>query len=353
MLEGVRTDEEKVTLVVTLLSYGCPLQAIVHAFGLDERTGAAWQKRAGKQCQRVHTAVVEQGKVKSQHIQADEIRAKGRKLIIWIALAMDVTTRLWLAGVVSQHRDRTLIDRLFQHVRACCQCMHALLVCTDGFAAYPKSIGRAFREKVKKQAGRGRCCLEVWPDLCIATVIKHTKKKRVVEITRKVARGTCEKAQELLLMTKGCQEFNTAFIERLNGTIRSRLASLTRTCRHAAARVETLEEGMYLIGCSYNFCFPHHELSKKAHFGCPTTPAMAASLTDHIWSMRELLMYKIAPSPFVERKPAKRSRKALASDPTAPKRPRGRPRTRPVPDPSLPKRPRGRPRKIALATSTV
>lgn len=50
MLEGVRTDEEKVALVVTLLSYGCPLQAIVHAFGLDERTVAAWQKRAGKHC---------------------------------------------------------------------------------------------------------------------------------------------------------------------------------------------------------------------------------------------------------------------------------------------------------------
>jgi len=169
------------------------------------------------------------------------IRAKGRKLILWIALAMDVTTRLWLGGVVSQQRDRRLIDRLFQHVRACCQFMYALLVCTDGFAAYPKSIVRTFREKVKKQAGRGRCCLEVWPDLCIATVIKHTKKKRVVEITRNVARGTCEKAQELLLMTKGCKEFNTSFIERLNGTIRSRLASLTRKCRHAAARLATLE----------------------------------------------------------------------------------------------------------------
>ncbi len=55
---------------------------------------------------------------------------------------MDVTTRLWLAGVVSEHRDRTLIDRLFQHVRLCCQSMHTLLVCTDGFAAYPKSIMR-------------------------------------------------------------------------------------------------------------------------------------------------------------------------------------------------------------------
>jgi len=48
------TEEEKVRLVVSLLSYGCPLQAIVHAFGLDERSEAAWQKRAGAHCQRVH-----------------------------------------------------------------------------------------------------------------------------------------------------------------------------------------------------------------------------------------------------------------------------------------------------------
>ena len=281
--------------------------------------------------------VVQQGNVKSQHIQADEIRAKGRNIIVWIALAMDVTTRLWLAGTVSQHRDRTLIDLLFQRVRACCHMVQGLLVCTDGFAAYPKSIIRAFREKVKKQAGPGRCSLEVWPDVCIATVIKHTKKKRVVEITRKVARGTCEKAKELLLLTKGCTEFNTAFIERLNGTFRERFASLTRKCRHAAARLETLEEGMYLIGCTYNFCFSHQELSKKTHFGVPTTPAMAATLTDHIWSIRELLWYKVAPAPWVQATSAK------------PKRARGCPEKSAEVEQTMPKRPRGRPPKYVLA----
>lgn len=350
--EGLRTQEEKVTLVVTLLSYGCPRQAIVHAFGLDERTVAAWQKRAGEQCQRVHRTLVEAGNVKSQHIQADEIRAKGRKLIIWIALAIDVTTRLWLAGTVSQQRDRQLIDRLLQHVRACCQVVQGLLVSTDGFAAYPKSSVRAFREKVKKQAGRGRCALEAWPDLCIATVIKHTKKKRVVEITRKVARGTDEKAKELLLLTRGGTEFNTAFIERLNGTFRERLASLTRKCRHAAARMETLEGGMYLIGCTYNFCFSHQELSKPAHFGCPTTPAMAAALTDHIWSMRELLYYKVAPVPAIPVHPKRskgRPRTSTSVEQTEPKRPRGRPRKLPAAQSTAPKRPRGRPPKYVLA----
>src|SRR5450759_987720 len=282
VLEGLRTDEETVQRVITLLAYGCPLQAIVHAFKLDERTVAAWQKRAGIHCKHLHEEMVQQGKVKSQHIQADEIRAKGRKIVVWIALAMDVTTRLWLAGAVGEHRDRTLIDLLLQRTRACCQFVQGLLVCTDGLATYPKSIVRAFREKVKKHAGRGRCSLEVWPDLCIATVIKHTKKKRVVEITRKLTRGTSEKAKELLLLTKGCVEFNTAFIERFNGTVRERLAYLTRKCRHAAVRVATLEMGMYLIGCTYNFCIPHQELSKKTHFGRPTTPAMAAALTDHM-----------------------------------------------------------------------
>jgi hypothetical protein len=347
MMEGLRTEEKTILTVITLLAYGCPLQAIVHAYGFDERTIADWQKRAGAHCQRLHRAIVEQGKVKSQHLQADEIRAKGRKMIIWIALAMDIPTRLWMAGTVSQHRDRVLIDRLFLQVRACCSLVHSLLVCTDGFAASPKSIMRAFREKVKKKSGRGRCCLEVWPDLCIATVIKRTQKKRVVEITRKRSRGVLEKAQDLLLLTHGGSELNTAFIERLNGTFRERLASLTRKCRHAAARLETLEKGVYLIGCTYNFCFPHQQLSKSFHFGCPTTPAMAAGLTDHIWSIRELVWYKIAPAAWIEPKRRGRPRKEKIPDPSLPKRARGRPRKEAVADVPATKRARGRPRKIA------
>jgi transposase-like protein len=145
MLEGLRTNEETVQRVITLLAYGCPRQAIVHAFGLDERTVAEWQKRAGSHCKRIHEEVVQQGKVKSQHIQADEIRAKGRDIIVWMALAMDATSRLWLAGTVSEHRDRTLIDLLLQRTRACCQFVQGLLICTDGLATYPKSIMRAFR----------------------------------------------------------------------------------------------------------------------------------------------------------------------------------------------------------------
>ncbi len=347
MMEGLRTPSELVVIVVILLAYGCPVQAIVHAYGLDERTVADWQRRAGKHCQQVHQAIVEQANVNPSQVQADEIRAKGRKLVIWMGMAIDATSRLWLAGVVSVSRDRELADRLLQQVRRCCHFVQGLLICTDGWKAYPNSILRAFREKVKRTAGRGRCCLEVWPDLCIATIIKHTKNKRVVEVIRTMTRGPLEKAQELLEQTAGCQQFNTSLIERFNATMRERLASLTRKCRHAVHRLETLETGMYLIGCTYNFCWSHHELSNRRHFGYPCTPAMAAGLTNHIWSVSELLRFKVAPAPWAEPKRRGRPRKAMGADPTVPKRPRGRPRKHPLPDPTLPKRPRGRPRKIA------
>jgi IS1 family transposase len=341
LFAGLRKPTEVIVIVVTLLAYGCPIQAIVHAFGLDERTVARWRDRAGAHCQRVHQALVEQGQLDLVHVQADEIRVKGRGMIVWMGLAMMVPTRLWLAGVVSTTRDRALADRLMGQVRACAQRVCALLVCTDGWAAYPGSIRRAFREKVKTTAGRGRACLQVWPELHIGIVIKHTVKHHVTHVTRQIAHGMLERATTLLTASQGGSVLNTAFIERFNGTMRERLASLTRKCRHAAHRLAALHTGMYLLGCTYNFCWPHHELSRStpdAETGKRSwearTPAMASGLTDHVWSVFELMRYKIAPAAW-----------------TAPKR-RGRPRTRPIPDPTKPKRPRGRPRKVASCTST-
>ena len=161
MFEGLRKPMELVVIVVTLLSYGCPVQAIVHAFGLDERTVASWRDRAGTHCEQVHQALVESGKLDLVHVQADEIRVKGRNIIAWMGLAMMVSTRLWLAGTVSASRDKGLADALMGQVRRSAQTVRPLLVLTDGWAAYPGSIRRAFREKVKTLAGVGRASLDV------------------------------------------------------------------------------------------------------------------------------------------------------------------------------------------------
>jgi transposase-like protein/IS1 family transposase len=324
MFEGLRKPEELVVIVVTLLAYGCPPQAIVHALDLDERTVARWQERAGKHCQRVHRDQVMQGKLDLQHVQADEIRAKGWKMIPWIAMAVMVPTRLWLGGVVSLSRNRCLADQLLQMVKACCQPLRLVLILTDGWSAYPGSIRRAFREKVPKAGGRGRCALQAWPELLIGTVIKKTAKKRVVEVIRRMTQGTVERASEVLSQTMGGKELNTAFIERFNGTMRERLASLTRRCWHAARRVGMLEAGMWLVGCTYNFCWPHHELSRRlakdqgSKGEALITPAMASGLTDHIWNMHEVLTYRVAPPSWVAPKRRGRPKRVgqLASSPS-------------------------------------
>jgi hypothetical protein len=267
MFEGLRKPTELIVTVVILLSYGCPLQAIIHTFDLDERTVAFWRDRAGTHCQQVHPVLVETGHLDLVHVQVDEIRVKACKPIPWMGLAMMVSTRLWLAGTVNLTRESILADCLMQQVRRCSQAMRTLLVCTNGWAAYPNSSRRAFREKVKRTLGRRRVCLQVWPDLHIGTVIKRTQKKRVVEVTRKMSHGSDRQAEVLLKESAGGSALNTAYTECLNGTMLLHRATLTCKCRHCARHLHPLETGMYLIGSTYNFCWAHHELSKPSHRG--------------------------------------------------------------------------------------
>src|SRR6266568_754874 len=109
----LRTSAETVSLVVTLMAHGCPLQAIVVAVALAYARGtvACWLARAGGQGQAVQEHVVEQPRDLGQ-VHADEIRVKKQGGVVWMALAMMVKTRLWLGGEVSEQRDMPLIRRL-------------------------------------------------------------------------------------------------------------------------------------------------------------------------------------------------------------------------------------------------
>src|SRR2546430_17677479 len=100
MFEGLRTSTELIVIVVTLLAFGCPVQAMVQAYGLDERTVASWRDRAGAQCQRAHQGISEQGQLDLVHVQADEIRVKARGMVGWKGLALMDSTGRWLGGVV-------------------------------------------------------------------------------------------------------------------------------------------------------------------------------------------------------------------------------------------------------------
>jgi len=77
-LEGIRKPEELFVTVISLLSWGCPIQAIVHTYPLDERTVADWQLRAGWHCEKVHQEKIEQGNLDIKQAQVDEMCVKAR-----------------------------------------------------------------------------------------------------------------------------------------------------------------------------------------------------------------------------------------------------------------------------------
>jgi transposase-like protein len=106
-LYRLKKPTELVIIVLTLLCHGCPLQAIVAAFGLDERTVAAWRDRAGRHGQRFHEHHVLSGQVELGHVQADELYVKAVARRLWMAMAMAGPSRPWLGGVISPRRAAT------------------------------------------------------------------------------------------------------------------------------------------------------------------------------------------------------------------------------------------------------
>lgn len=302
------------TVVVTLLAHGCPVQAIVVAFGLDERTVRDWLKRSGTQCEAVHQHLIQQPRAAGQ-VQADELRVKAQGQVVWMAMAVMVSTRLWLGGVISVQRDLALVTALMEKVRACTSALtEAILFCTDGLRSYVTAIRDVFRQAVPN-GHRGRPRLNPWNNICVAQTVKQYVQGRVVAVVRRIIQGTAEQIQAVIDRTQGHGLINTAFIERLNATFRQRLSPLVRRGRALARQSPTLQWGMYLVGTIYNFCTEHHSLRLPGlvggHKWLYQTPAMAAGITDHCWTVNELMWCRVPPPPWSP--PKRRGRPSRAT----------------------------------------
>jgi transposase-like protein len=307
--------EEYIVLVVTLLAYGCPVAAIVAAFGWDARTVARLQATAGQHARAVHTHLVERVRDLLQ-VQADEIRVKAQGVILWLAMAIQVPTRLWLGAEVSAHRDTALVTRLMQHVKASALC-RPLLICVDGFAGYGRAIQDTFREALHTgQPGRPR--LRPWDGIHIAQVVKQYAGKRVTGVVQRLVQGSAVTVRRLLRESQGGGQINTAFIERLNATFRARLAPLIRRGRALPRQQAHLSAAVYLVGTVYNFCTYHHSLRLalvipgRGRRWLRRTPAIAAGITDHRWTVKELLWYRIPHPPVLPKRPGRPSKADLA-----------------------------------------
>lgn len=167
-------------------------------------------------------------------------------------------------GVVSERRDLSLLRALLTRVRRCALA-RPLLFCTDGLCSSVRAIRETFREPLPTG--------------------KPGRPRRQVEAMRR--------------RSQGAGVINTAYSERLNATFRERWAPLVRRGRALARCTLTLEQGMDLIGTVYNFCTPHAHVRRAAPRGeaaqTARTPAMAAGITEHRWTMSELLSFHVPP----------------------------------------------------------
>jgi len=177
-----------------------------------------------------------------------------------------------------------------------------LLLTSDAHAPYATAIEEAYHERVAapRRPGPGRPPKpkRVMPaGLCYATVCKKRAKGRVVEVTRTLVFGLACVLALLLARSKVSRQVNTAFVERNNGTDRRQNARKHRKTYGFSRDGEAHRAAPYFIGYSYNFCWPVRTLAIKDEEGRQReqTPAMAAGLADHVWTLQEWLTYPAQP----------------------------------------------------------
>jgi len=186
------------------------------------------------------------------------------------------------------------------------------LFLTDGFKEYTTALLTHDGQWVQpaRRRAQGPMPKPRWrprPQLRYAQVIKTVRRRRVVRVCHRVVFGTVEAVQQVLA-AHGWQ-INTAFIERLNLSIRHHVAAVGRRVATLCKGEEGLRQQLALYHVYSNFCLPHASLRLPLPQSAPThdngsakrwqpqTPAMAAGLTDHVWTLREVLLFRVPPWP--------------------------------------------------------
>jgi hypothetical protein len=186
------------------------------------------------------------------------------------------------------------------------------LFLTDGFKEYLTAVLTHYGHWVQRPRcwATGPVPKPRWmplPQLQYAQVIKQTRRRRLVAVSSRVVFGTLSGIKQVLAAT-GWQ-INTAFVERVNLSIRQHVAAVGRRVATVCKGEVGLRQQLTLYHLYYNFCLPHASLrlplpqpegtkgmgsAKRWH---PCTPAMAAGLTDHVWTLREVMGFRVPPWP--------------------------------------------------------
>ena len=314
-------------MTVRALAEGVSLRSVARIIQIDKDTACAWLHRAAQHCRLLmlhlwHNLPVRECQLDElwSFVHTKEQNLQAAKLFCetygdaWVWIAFAPVWRLVLAFVVGKRTQQSanlLLERVV-HVSD----DHIPFFTSDQLAEYRTALLHAYGQWYQpvRQGKRGphpHRRRVPHPDLLYAQVVKQREKGQVVAVSRKVVFGEHDLLDRRLTSSSVSTTINTSFIERENLTLRQQNRRLTRKTNAYSKELGWLEKQLWLSLAYYHLVLPHESLRIRLPAPAPTrgtgtprrwqmvTPAMAAGMTDHVWSTSELLSYRV-PATFLD-----------------------------------------------------
>ena len=318
---GLEADAAIFELTVRALAEGNSIRSTARIVELDTDTVGAWLHRAAQQCRLVLLSHWQQLHVTEcplaerwsfVHTKEQNLAAAKRWCEsygdAWVWVAFAPVWRLVVAFVVGK-RTQAHANLLLERVVAVTD-DHIPFFTSDQLPAYHTALLHAYGTWYQPERQGERGCSPAprrhpLPTLLYAQVVKRREKGRVVEVSRKSVFGAADELEARLTASPTSTTINTSFVERDNLTWREHNRRLTRKTTGFSKELPWMEQQVWLTMAYDHFCLPHSSLREalptpEATRGSgsprkwrPITPAMAAGLTDHLWTTAELLGYRV------------------------------------------------------------
>jgi IS1 family transposase len=326
LFHGKRASVELIVRVIACLAEGLGIRGTARVFEVDANTVLQWLIEAAEQLRAFSQHFLHD--VRVQQVQLDELFAllsavkdgtvseaeaieRLERSPQWVWVAMDPESKLLLA-IDMGNRTLAMAQRVVHQVVQVLAPDCAPLFLTDGFREYMTALLTHYGQWVQppRRQSKGPMPKPRWmplPGLLYAQVVKTVRRRRLVDVQHRVVFGSLE-AVNHVLAPLGWQ-INTAFVERLNLSIRQHVAAVGRRVSTLCKGEDGLRQQLALYHAYYNFCLPHASLRQpvpqsvhthgtgSATQWRPCTPAMAAGLTDRVWTLREVLLFRVPPWP--------------------------------------------------------
>jgi transposase-like protein/IS1 family transposase len=326
LFHGKCGSVELIVRVLACLAEGLGIRGTARVFEVDPNTVLQWLVEAADHLKAFSQYVLHN--VRVTQVQLDELYAllsavkdgavseaeaieRLERSPQWVWVAVDPESKLLLAIDVGE-RTLAMAQRVVHQAVQVLAPDCAPLFLTDGFKEYLTALLTHYGQWVQppRRQATGPTPKPRWmplPQLLYAQVVKTVRRRRLVGVKHRVVFGTQLAIQQVL--TACGWTINTAFVGRLNLDLRQRVAAVGRRVNTLCQGEDGLQHQLALFQTYHNFVLPHASLrqpllipdvtngSGSAKVWRPCTPAMAADLTDHVWSLKEVLLLRVPPWP--------------------------------------------------------